>query len=119
MIQGQMIQENMKEANSVLLLSFGKHTLGFLQFSFSYADQPYLMWEGVHKGIKTRREGSWESSWKLATTVGDNEHSLGCSVVNVKYLCSIEGGVDSRELGLWLWFRRQMSTGSHQHKDSS
>lgn len=57
MIQGQMIQENMKEANSVLLLSFGKHTLGFLQFSFSYADQPYLMWEGVHKGIKTRREG--------------------------------------------------------------
>lgn len=41
MIQGQMIQENMKEANSTLLLSFGKHTLGFPQFSFSYTDQPY------------------------------------------------------------------------------
>lgn len=53
----QMIQENMKEAYSVLLLSFGKHTLGFLQFSLSYAYQPYLMWEAVHKGIKTKREG--------------------------------------------------------------
>lgn len=50
-------RQSMKEATVSFITRASESTPIMLQFSFGYTGQPYLVWERVPKGIKTKREG--------------------------------------------------------------